>query len=90
MKSVIRTGAASREAHPQYAMSFEESLKRLSDVVQALENDGTALADAMKLYEEGIALAQSCRRELETAELRVTELRAKAEGGFNEEPLDLE
>lgn len=68
--------------------TFETSLTRLTEIVEALENDGTSLADAMKLYEEGIALSQACRRELESAELRITELRARAEGGFTEETLD--
>ena len=69
--------------------NFETSLLRLTEIVEALENDGTSLADAMKLYEEGIALSQECRRELENAELRITELRARAEGGFTEDLLEL-
>ena len=68
---------------------FEESLERLAEIVEALENDGTTLATAMTLYEEGIALAQRCRRELESAELKITELKARAEGGFQEEALEL-
>ena len=67
---------------------FEQSLERLAEVVNLLENDGTSLADAMKLYEEAIALAQSCRRELEQAELRITELREQSDGDLVEEPLD--
>ena len=69
------------------APTFEQSLARLTEIVEALEHDGTSPADAMKLYEEGIALSQSCRRELERAELRITELRARAEGGLEETPL---
>jgi exodeoxyribonuclease VII small subunit len=68
--------------------TFESSLARLTEIVEALESDGTSLADAMKLYEEGIALSQACRRELESAELRITELRTRAEGGFAEERLE--
>lgn len=74
--------------------TFENSLARLTEIVERLENDGTSLADAMKLYEEGIALSRSCRTELESAELRITELRARADGGvtesaFNADPGDL-
>ena len=65
--------------------TFESALLRLTEIVEALENDGTSLAEAMKLYEEGIALSQSCRRELENAEMRITELRSRAEGGLVEE-----
>jgi exodeoxyribonuclease VII small subunit len=69
--------------------NFESSLSRLTEIVEALENDGTSLADAMKLYEEGIALSQACRKELENAELRITQLRARAEGGLEEEILEI-
>jgi exodeoxyribonuclease VII small subunit len=69
--------------------TFEQALERLATVVEALENDGTSLADAMALYEEGITLAQTCRRQLEQAELKITELRARTEGGFSEVEIDL-
>lgn len=69
--------------------TFEQSLVRLTAIVEALENDGTSLADAMKLYEEGVTLSQTCRRELESAELKITELRARVEGGLREEPMDI-
>ncbi len=68
--------------------TFETALLRLTEIVEALENDGTSLAEAMKLYEEGIALSHSCRRELEQAEMRITELRSRAEGGLVEEAAD--
>jgi exodeoxyribonuclease VII small subunit len=68
--------------------TFEESISRLTQIVEALEHDGTALAEAMKLYEEGIELSQKCRHELESAEQRITELRARAEGGLEEEELE--
>lgn len=68
--------------------TFEAALKRLTEIVDSLENDGTALADAMKLYEEGIALSRQCRQELENAEMKITELRARAEGGLAEEMAD--
>lgn len=59
--------------------SFEASLKRLAVIVDALESDATSLAEAMTLYEEGIELAQQCRKELEVAELKITELRTRAD-----------
>jgi exodeoxyribonuclease VII small subunit len=68
--------------------TFEESLNRLTEIVEALEHDGTALAEAMKLYEEGIELSQRCRRELEQAEQKITELRVRAEGDFSEEEIE--
>jgi exodeoxyribonuclease VII small subunit len=68
--------------------TFEQSLNRLSEIVEALEHDGTALAEAMKLYEEGIELSQRCRRELEQTEQKITELRARTEGDLSEELME--
>lgn len=73
----------------QQEQTFERSIDRLPKIVETLERDNTSLAEAMKLYEEGIALAQACRKELESAELKITELRARAEGGFEESSLDM-
>ncbi len=61
--------------------TFEGSLERLTVIVSKLERDDTPLADAMKLYEEGISLAQTCRKELESAELKIMELRQGSVGG---------
>lgn len=70
--------------------TFERSLERLAEIVEALESDATSLADAMKLYEEGIELAGACRRQLEGAELRITELRARAESDSTGVPGNLQ
>ncbi|MBS1913972.1 MAG: exodeoxyribonuclease VII small subunit [Bacteroidetes bacterium] len=69
--------------------TFERSLARLTEIVEALESETTSLADAMKLYEEGITLSQACRLELEQAELKITELRSRADGELAEEASNL-
>lgn len=56
------------------SVSIEESLDRLEQIVESLESDQTRLAEAVKLYEEGVKLADTCRKELEEAELKVTQL----------------
>ncbi|MCB0711270.1 MAG: exodeoxyribonuclease VII small subunit [Ignavibacteriae bacterium] len=56
------------------SVSIEESLDRLEQIVDSLESDQTRLAEAVKLYEEGVKLAETCRKELEQAELKVTQL----------------
>lgn len=83
------TSAHHRTLSTAVEQTFEQSLERLATVVETLENDGTSLADAMALYEEGIKLAQSCRQQLEQAELKITELRARSDGGLTEEEIDL-
>jgi exodeoxyribonuclease VII small subunit len=59
---------------PASAGTFEASLKRLESIVSELEADELDLEEALKRYEEGIRLANSCIQQLRTAELRVQEL----------------
>ncbi|MFP4227767.1 MAG: exodeoxyribonuclease VII small subunit [Salinivenus sp.] len=54
--------------------SFEETLDRLEQIVEDLEDDPPALEEALDAYEEGVALANECLDRLEDAEQRVSEL----------------
>jgi exodeoxyribonuclease VII small subunit len=54
--------------------NFEESLKRLQEISEMLENEEVSLDDSVKIYEEGIRLSKQCYTLLENAELKVKEL----------------
>ena len=41
--------------------SFEDRLRRLQEVVAALENGELPLEDSVRLYKEGLTLSRSCR-----------------------------
>ncbi len=64
---------------------FEECLQRLETIVQQLERGDLALEQALKLFEEGVGLSDSCRRELEEAEGKV-EILLKQNGKLQPEP----
>ncbi len=64
---------------------FEECLQRLESVVQQLERGDLPLEKALKLFEEGVGLSDSCRRELEEAEGKV-EILLKQNGRLQPEP----
>ena len=66
--------------------SFEQSMKRLEQIVQLLERGDAPLEDAMKLFSEGTALAARCQSMLEEAEKQVVRL-AKGPDG---EPVESE
>lgn len=53
---------------------FESSMKELEDIVARIEHGELRLEESLRLFERGTALAQQCRRTLETAELRVRKL----------------
>lgn len=53
-------------------MTFEEKLKKLTQIVEHLEEGNELpLEDSLELFEEGIGLITSCRKMLENAEQRV-------------------
>ncbi|MCI0438340.1 MAG: exodeoxyribonuclease VII small subunit [Chloroflexi bacterium] len=53
-------------------MSFEQALARLDETVKALEQGGLPLAEAARLFEEGMRLARVCSETLAAAELRIS------------------
>ncbi len=55
-------------------LTFEETLARLEQIVETLEDEPPALDEALDAYEEGVTLARACLERLEAAELRVEEL----------------
>lgn len=66
--------------------TFEQALKRLEEIVQQMEQGSVPLADSLKLFEEGTALAAKCSRELDQAELKVVRLMKGPDG----EPVEME
>lgn len=53
---------------------FEKSLTELENIVQQLEAGELSLEDALKRYEQGIALVRQCQAALEQAEQRIQAL----------------
>ena len=54
--------------------NFEATLRELERVVAELENGELTLADQLVAFENGIKLAEQCRKMLDEARLKVTEL----------------
>lgn len=57
-------------------LSFEESTRRLADIVAQLESGDLPLEKSLALFEEGVRLARSAQMHLDHAEKRVEELLA--------------
>ncbi len=70
---------------PNKSISFEEALGRIDEIVKALEKGDVALAESMKLFEEGTSLIRRCSDMLDKAEQRVVKLKKGPDG----EPLEL-
>jgi len=75
--------------HEQPTRSFEDSLRRLEEIVQKLEQGKVPLDESLKMYEEGIGLAKVCMQNLQQAEVKLKKLGKDMEGQFKlyeEEP----
>ena len=66
---------------------FEESLQRLEKIVAELEKGDVALDRALELFDEGMKLSGSCRKELEEAEGKV-EILLKRNGKLQPEAFE--
>ncbi len=66
---------------------FEECLQRLEKIVDELERGDIPLEKALTLFEEGMQLSNSCRKELEEAEGKV-EILLKQNGKLQPEPFE--
>ena len=61
--------------------SFEDSVRRLGEIVDRLETGELPLEESLRLFEEGVRLARASQARLDTAERRVQELLGIDEDG---------
>jgi exodeoxyribonuclease VII small subunit len=61
--------------------SFEAAIKRLTEIVQALERGELPLEESLGLFEEGVKLSRTSQARLDAAEKRVEQLLAVDEQG---------
>jgi exodeoxyribonuclease VII small subunit len=62
------------------ALSFEDALRALEDVVRALESGDVPLDDSITLYERGEALRRHCQARLGAAQARIEKIVAGPDG----------
>ena len=66
-------------------MTFEQNMKRLEEIVRAMERGDVALEESLKMFQEGTQLITSCVKLLDDAELQIKKVMAKADGSPAEE-----
>jgi exodeoxyribonuclease VII small subunit len=69
------------------AMAFEEALKKLESVVEAMESGDLPLESLLSRFEEGIRLVRVCQVKLEEAELKIERLEKQAGSDLTLKPL---
>ena len=56
------------------AMTYEEAIKRLEEIVSLLENNEIALEDSIALFQEGITLSKYCDERLKNIQEKVAQI----------------
>ena len=73
--------------NPAKSLPFEEALKKLEGVVEAMESDDLPLETLLARYEEGMKLIKACQEKLAEAELKIQQLEKNAAGEIKLKPL---
>jgi len=71
-------------------LTFENAMKRLEGIVEALERGDLGLDEALKKFQEGIKLSKFCSNKLDETERKVSILLKDEEGNIQEEPFQEE
>ena len=61
-------------------LKLEKALERLEEIVQQLEQQEVSLDDSLKLFEEGVKLADSVQKKMSEAQLRIKKVVSEAQG----------
>jgi exodeoxyribonuclease VII small subunit len=80
--------ARPNDAAKPVALPFEEALKKLESIVEAMESDDLPLETLIARYEEGTKLAQICQAKLAEAELKIQQLEKTAAGEMKLKPFE--
>ena len=72
------------------AMSFEDALAELEQIVRRLEGGQVKLDEAIQSYERGAQLKRHCERKLNEAQQRVDRIVIGPDGAVGAEPAKLD
>ncbi len=71
-------------------LPFEEALKKLESIVEAMESEDLPLETLLSKYEQGTQLARICQQKLSEAELKIQQLERNAAGEMKLKPISTE
>jgi len=69
-------------------IKFEDALKSLEEIVDALEKGDVPLEKSLKIFEEGVKLSRLCNKMLDKAEKKVEILMRNEKGGLEAKPFE--
>jgi exodeoxyribonuclease VII small subunit len=68
------------------SLPFEEALKKLETIVEAMESEELPLETLLTKYEEGARLAKICQDKLAEAEIKLEQLEKNSAGELKLKP----
>ncbi len=70
------------------SLPFEDALKKLEGIVEAMESEDLPLEALLARYEAGTRLAKICQEKLAEAELKIQQLEKNAAGEMKLKPFE--
>ena len=65
-------------------MTFEQSAKRLEEIVEKLETGNVSLEEGTKLFEEGVSLVKACYEAVDQTKGKITTAKEQLDKIINE------
>jgi exodeoxyribonuclease VII small subunit len=84
----VANSSKTAASHPANVPPFEEALKKLEAIVEAMESDDLPLETLLAKYEEGSKLVKICREKLSEAELKIQQLEKTADKEMKLKPFE--
>ena len=81
---------AKKEPAEISAMSFEEALEELKEIVATLESGEGKLEESITAYERGALLKRHCEAKLRDAQEKIEKISLQSDGSAVTEPFDPE
>ena len=72
------------------AMSFEQALAELEQIVSKLEGGKVELEESIDIYTRGTNLREHCAAKLADAQMKIDKIVQKADGSVTTEPADMD
>ena len=85
-----KAAGAARPDPDMQNLPFEEAVKKLESIVEAMEGQDLPLEALLAKFEEGPRLAQVCQAKLNDAELKIQQLEKTARGETTLKPAAVE
>ncbi len=80
LRGMDETNGSAKSDTAIEAMSFEEALRALEEIVGQLERGDVPLDQSITLYERGEALRAACQKRLDAAQARIEKIVTGSDG----------